>query len=67
MRVNAKKCDRCGVLYDEFAKTATIDYDNKAWRYTITKDCHPYPETIKVDLCVACQISLYKWLKNKEE
>ena len=58
---SAKKCDRCGVFYEQ-------DYDCSAinqnwWRYDVTKDAHPYG-SIKLDLCNECKKSLERWLKN---
>ncbi len=56
---NAKKCDRCGKLYDP--EEIVIDYSDMCLRYVILKDCHPYPE-MRLDLCKDCRIDLHKWL-----
>ena len=58
----AYKCDRCGILYVPKLKFPKENW----WRYDIIKDCHPY-ETVKIDLCDACKLSLAKWLDNKED
>lgn len=56
---NAKKCDRCGKLYD--TEEIIIDYSDMRMRYVILKDCHPYPE-IRLDLCKECRVALSEWL-----
>lgn len=53
---NAKKCDRCGALYDHA----------EAWRYSVVKDCHPYPEH-KLDLCHNCMYELEKWIEGDKK
>ena len=58
---NAKKCDRCGKLYD--IEEIVNDYSDMRLRYALSKDCHPYPE-IRLDLCKECRIDLYKWLQK---
>ena len=58
---DAKKCDRCGKLYDR--EEIVIDYSDMWWRYGLIKDCHPYSE-IRLDLCKECRIDLYKWLSK---
>lgn len=55
----AKKCDRCGALYEAF-----LFPQNDAWRYNVTKDCHPYPDIITLDLCYNCKCELEKWIKG---
>lgn len=55
----AKKCDRCGKLYD--TEEIIIDYSDMRFRYELVKDCHPYPE-FRLDLCKECRIALYEWL-----
>ena len=60
---SSKICDRCGKVI----KFLDPDYDyssSEAWRYTIVKDCHPYPDQIKIDLCNDCKEDLIKWLKK---
>lgn len=54
----AKKCDRCGKLYDP--TEIVIDYSDMRFQYVISKDCHPYPE-MRLDLCKGCRIELHKW------
>lgn len=58
--MNAKKCDRCGQLYEE----NEIDIRNP-FRYKITKDCHPYPDEIEIDLCDKCREDFIRWLKGR--
>lgn len=55
--MDAKKCDRCGALYDPVKK----DY-----LFFVTKCNHPYPDTV-VDLCYNCSYDLEEWLKEKKE
>lgn len=61
---NAKKCDRCGALYDPwiFPSVSFVE----AWRYSVVKDCHPYPEEHKLDLCHNCMYELEKWLEGEK-
>ena len=64
---DAKICDRCGQTIKLFEDD--IPYENDAWRYEITKDCHPYDTKIKIDLCSDCKKDLKRWLgkaSNKE-
>lgn len=50
--MKAKKCDRCGELYER-----------DCGRYIeITHDLHPY-EKQTLDLCDKCQAELLKWLE----
>ena len=59
---DAKICDRCGRFYS--IELFSINYEEKWWRYEITKDNHPYGAE-KVDLCIDCRKKLYKWLKGE--
>lgn len=52
--MNAKKCDRCGVLYEVPERTPDI----RVYKYT-----HPYGDT-RYDLCPHCQKQLEKFLIN---
>ena len=54
----AKKCDRCGSLYEEKLDCRDV------WRYNVTKDCYPYPDKIELDLCYNCKYDLEQWLKG---
>lgn len=71
--MTAKKCDRCGSFYDPYTldscqlitEHSSKDSSSEAFRYEVIKDCHPYPDTIKIDLCINCKSELIKWL-NKE-
>lgn len=56
---NAKKCDRCGSLYDP--EEIVIDYSDMRLHYELSKDCYPYPD-VNLDLCKNCRIDLYEWL-----
>ena len=57
----AKKCDRCGKLYNPELIISDIDYSDMWWIYVLIKDYHPYPE-MRLDLCKECRVGLYKWL-----
>ncbi len=64
---SAYKCDRCGTFYDSsdiFKYDGTED--SEAWRYTLVKDCHPYPDH-NIDLCPACKVMLYEWIIEYDE
>ena len=57
---SAKKCDRCGCLYEN-NNIPDCDIINKEfWKYSIMKE-YPYPEE-KLDLCLSCWKELYTWL-----
>lgn len=60
---DAKICDRCGQTIKLFEDE--LSYQDEAWRYEITKDCHPYPDKIKIDLCSDCKSDLKRWLGRK--
>lgn len=57
---DAKICDRCGQTIKLFDNE--LPYENDAWRYEIIKDCHPYPDSLKIDLCSDCKRDLVRWL-----
>ena len=59
----AKRCDRCGKYYTP--NLTDFSYEDEWWRYSLYKDCHPYPEE-KIDLCSDCRQKLYEWLKEGE-
>ena len=61
--MNAKKCDRCGALFEE---KELFDFSDDRMRYAIIKDCHPFPDQIKLDLCPSCQKGFFKWLTIKD-
>ena len=63
---DAKKCDRCGKLYDREEIVSAIDYSDMRFRYVLIKDCHPYPE-IRLYLCKECRVDLYKWLMRGDK
>ena len=60
---DAKICDRCGQTIKLFENK--LSYQDEAWRYEIIKDCHPYPDKIKIDLCSDCKKDLKRWLGRK--
>ena len=63
----AKKCDRCGKLFEGILMLPPSELLNSDWwRYSITRDNHPYSEE-KIDLCVNCNKSLYEWLKREDK
>jgi len=51
--MDAKKCDACGVLYEDYMKISLIN---------IVRDCHPYPEEHVYDLCPECQKKLENFI-----
>lgn len=63
--MNAKICDRCGKTFTwhEILQKA----NNEAWRYDLTKYCHPYPESITLDLCLECKEDLVRWFKGSRK
>lgn len=56
---NAKICDRCGQTIKLFECEPDKD---ETWRYEVIKDCHPYPDRLKIDLCKDCKKDLVRWL-----
>ena len=56
---DAKICDRCGQTIKLFEYEPDKD---EAWRYEVIKDCHPYPDRLKIDLCNDCKKDLIRWL-----
>ena len=54
----AKKCDICGGLYER-------PYDARR-RIEIVKDCHPYPDNYKYDLCDKCYKKLLTFLNEQD-
>jgi hypothetical protein len=56
---NAKICDRCGQTIKLFEYEPDKD---EAWRYEVIRDCHPYPDRVKIDLCKDCKKDLVRWL-----
>ena len=54
---SAKKCDRCGGLYE-----APICNNE----YTITRYIHPFGDS-KIDLCPACYSFFVNWLMNEKK
>lgn len=60
---DAKICDRCGNIIKLFEDE--LSYQDDTWRYKITKDCHPYPDEIEIDLCNDCRKDLKRWLGKK--
>lgn len=58
-----KLCDRCGKVIPFLNPELTNE--KEAWRYKIIRDCHPYPDTITIDLCLDCKKDLVKWLGRR--
>lgn len=54
---DAKKCDRCGALYEKPVCNPILQ---------ITQDNHPY-SPIHIDLCPQCYEELKQWLQDKNE
>lgn len=57
----AKKCDRCGSLYEDFPLCES-ELSKKWWRYSIMRDDYPYPEK-RLDLCSKCRRLLFEFIK----
>lgn len=55
--MDAKKCDRCGELYEK----NKIDIRDP-FRYEITRDNHPNPSVTTIDLCDKCREDFIRWL-----
>jgi len=60
---DTKVCDRCGKVIPFLSKELLTE--KEAWRYEITKDCHPYPDVITIDLCLDCKRDLMRWLEKR--
>lgn len=60
--MEAKKCDRCGKLYEHSEIIEDYNSDPRM-RYGIFKDCHPQGE-VRFDLCKACRKDFYKWFSK---
>lgn len=68
--MDAKKCDRCGKLYEQYNhkySIATIDTSNfngfKLVREQFDGECYG---STKIDLCPECADNLKDWLGQKE-
>lgn len=61
---SAKKCDRCGNLFEPFFDD--IYQNPKGWRYSVIKDCYPY-KSIEYDLCLRCKKELCDWVEKYKE
>ena len=63
----ARKCDRCGKLYEQSLIVEVLSSPSEIakdwWRDNIRKDNHPYEET-KIDLCESCQRALADWIEQ---
>lgn len=61
---NAKKCDRCGVLYEKYDG---IKFDEQGWDYnciSLQADWRSYGKGF--DLCPKCMEKLIVWLKEAD-
>ena len=61
----AKKCDRCGKLYEPKQELSDKELRKGAWRFNIIRDDHPYGET-RIDLCDSCRDLFYFWFCNEK-
>lgn len=60
--MTAKKCDRCGALYEDNAKGKTI-----VGVMPITADCERLFDNVVRDLCPKCVAKFTKWMKQEVE
>lgn len=62
---NAKKCDRCGKLYEHkqcypFPQIKVVDKDS-------ADNQRAYLDLNYLDLCFECELSFFDWLGKKEK
>ena len=62
----AKKCDRCGKLYEEYNLSNNSKKINGMMLLNISSNQHYYGHSLK-DLCPSCSAELVKWLNNESE
>lgn len=68
----AKKCDRCGKLYEPYNKSKLYGIIGRKiyWRVSafafMIEDSEGYSIDGRHDLCPDCMKSLQKWFKDKE-
>ena len=60
---NAKKCDRCGALYEGSNKKDAVTVFN-AMRRLCETGCGGIFSLDQIDLCPACRDSFEKWLEE---
>lgn len=62
---NAKKCDRCGKLYEE---TRTYPFPQiKIVDEFSASNQRAYLELDELDLCFDCRLSFFDWMKGDKE
>lgn len=61
---NAKKCDRCGKLYEESVSTIFGDFAKAATQGALEPPRLYDKYGIPIDLCHDCENSLKKWLRE---
>lgn len=61
---NAKKCDRCGKLYEFYNGFSVEEGGNRYNKFSL----YDHWNTVKheYDLCPDCMLSLVEWIKNYE-
>lgn len=62
---NAKKCDRCGKLYDEkvrypYPQIKVVDKESASYQRV-------YMDLNDLDLCWSCEKSFFDWLKKEHK
>ena len=62
----AKKCDRCGLYYDEYNNKNNAEKINGINLLIIDSDNRYFSHGPR-DLCPACSNELMKWLKKENE
>lgn len=65
----AKKCDRCGKLYEHYEKTEHekyVGYNAMAF-VSVNRRCIKELATTPIDLCPECMSKLIEFLEGKEK
>ena len=66
----AKKCDRCGKLYENYLSGLTdeaIKFDVLTTTRTFGKNMNEYAAVERLELCKECRDSLHSWLCYHEK
>lgn len=63
---NARKCDRCGKLYEEYNTDNNSKKFNAIMPVSLDYERKYYPRKV-MDLCPECMTKLANWLKCNEE
>lgn len=65
----AKKCDKCGKLYEHYEKTEHEEYVgyNAMAFVSVNRKCVKELATCPIDLCPECMSKLIEFLEEKEK